>query len=199
MGRETMCPRQIQGRMDILEQWRIARVLPLIKGRLLDLGCGFNNLVRAYGSGVGTDVFPWEGIDVLVGNSALLPFPDDSFDTVTIVAALNHIPNRAQVLLEVRRVLRFDGKLIITMIGPRTGFLAHAVFARDEQRRGGMHPNEKKGMTRQQVLTLLGQCGFTTTSQIAFQLHLNRVFVAVKSQNRKDVKGCPEPTLTCRN
>lgn len=63
--------------MDILEGWRIAKVLPMIQGRLLDVGCGFNNLVKAYGSGVGVNVFPWKGVDVLIGDSAFLPFPDE--------------------------------------------------------------------------------------------------------------------------
>jgi ubiquinone/menaquinone biosynthesis C-methylase UbiE len=33
-------------------------------------------------------------VDYVVENSAKLPFDDASFDTVTIIAALNHIPNR---------------------------------------------------------------------------------------------------------
>src|SRR5262245_8036930 len=129
-------------RMDLLEGWRAARVLPLISGRLLDVGCGFNNLVSAYGSGVGVDIFPWEGIDILVGDSARLPFLDSSFDSVTIVAALNHIPNRAAALIEIRRLLRPGGSLIVTMIGPKTGRLAHRLFVRDEYTRGGMRPGE---------------------------------------------------------
>src|SRR5919109_4397828 len=115
-------------RMDALEGWRIGRVLPLVRGRLLDVGCGFNNLVRAYGRGVGVDVHPWLGVDVLLDDAARLPFPAATFDTVTILAALNHIPNRAAALREIRRVLRPSGRLIVTMIGPRTGVLAHMLF-----------------------------------------------------------------------
>jgi SAM-dependent methyltransferase len=170
--------------MDLLEGWRVARVLPLIRGRLLDVGCGFNNLVSAYGSGVGVDIFPWDGVDVLVGDPAELPFPDRSFDTVTIVAALNHIPNRAEALIEIGRVLRSCGRLVVTMIGPKTGLLAHALFVRDERTRGGMRPGEKGGMTRQEVVGLLRSCGFTIVREVPFQLGLNRVFVGLKNEDR---------------
>src|SRR6476620_9547381 len=36
-------------RMDPLERWRLRVVLPFVRGRLLDLACGYNNLVRAHG------------------------------------------------------------------------------------------------------------------------------------------------------
>jgi len=188
--------RKDKKRMDALEAWRHAKILPLIRGRLLDVGCGFNNLVEAHDSGIGIDVFPWEGIHVLVGSSATLPFPSGSFDTVTIVAALNHIPNRADTLLEIQRVLRSSGRLIVTMIGPRTGIFAHILFGRDERTRGGMLRNEEKGMTRQDVMGLLNRCGFTTAQIIPFQLGLNHVFVAVKSEQAcipfEDLIGKPE-------
>jgi SAM-dependent methyltransferase len=168
-------------RMDILEGCRIARVLPLVQGRLLDVGCGFNNLVRAYGSGVGMDVVGWPGVDVIVENPVILPFPSACFDTVTMLATLNHIPDRAQVLAETRRVLCDDGRLVLTMIGPNTGRLAHWLFRRDEGTRGGMQAGEKRGMRREEVIDLLGQSGFAVLTQVPFQLGLNRVFVAVKS------------------
>ncbi len=172
-------------RMDLLESWRISKVAPLVEGRLLDVGCGFNNLVTRYGSGVGVDIYPWDGINVQIGDSALLPFPDACFDTATIVAALNHIPDRAETLLEIRRVLRSDGRLIVTMIGPKTGILAHLLFHQDENVRGGIEPGEKKGMVWPEVIDLLEKSGFTIKQQIPFQLGLNRVFVATKKEENK--------------
>ena len=74
---------------DRLGQWllrqRIRAVMPSIRGRLLDLGCGTNQLVGAYpGDGVGVDVHQWGGVDCVVDDSSDLPFDDGSFDTVTI-------------------------------------------------------------------------------------------------------------------
>lgn len=167
--------------MDALERVRIAKVLPFVKGRLLDLGCGFNNLVRLYGAGVGVDVYPWPGVNVLVGNSAFLPFPTHAFDTVTLLAALNHIPNRLDVLCEVRRVLADDGSLILTTIGPTTGRIAHVLFAKDERTRGGLRKGESLGMTRQEVKELLRAARFVVRETVPFEFHLNCAFIARKA------------------
>lgn len=171
----------VQGTMDLLEGWRRRKVMPHIRGRLLDIGCGFNNLVRRYdGPGVGIDVFAWPGVDVLVRHPLRLPFRSESFDTVTIIAALNHIPNRETVLRDVHRVLRPEGRLILTMIGPLTGILAHLLFTQDEAVRGGMREGETKGLRHRQVLGLLASTGFVIRRVESFQLRLNRVYVAEK-------------------
>ena len=168
-------------RMDPLESWRRKKVLPYIRGRLLDVGCGFNNLVRSYsGPGIGVDVFPWPGIDVRIGDAAHLPFGPESFDTVTIIAALNHIPNRDFALREMRRVLRPGGRLVLTMIGPLTGVIAHLLFRQDEHVRGGMVEGERQGLRRRDVHRALSAAGFTLTHAESFQLGLNRVYVGEK-------------------
>jgi hypothetical protein len=178
-GDET--PQEIaRRRMDLLEPWRHRVVLPFIRGRLLDLACGYNNLTRAHGSGVGADVFPWEGIDIRIGDAAQLPFRDCSFDTVSVVAALNHIPNREAALLAVMRVLRPEGRFLATMIGPTTGRLAHMCFHQDEARRGGMRQGEVDGIRPRAMRVLLRQAGLDLVREVPFQLGLNRLYVARK-------------------
>lgn len=166
-------------RMDRLESWRLRMVLPLVRGRVLDIGCGYNNLCHAYsGWGVGVDVYPWPGTDVAIGNAAELPFAAASFDTVTILAALNHIPNRREALCGIHRVLRPDGQLILTMIGPLTGIVAHIFFRHDEDVRGGFTPGELKGMRPALVRSLLRETGYRLAREIPFQWGLNRVYIA---------------------
>ena len=166
--------------MDPLEAWRLRVVRPLVQGRLLDLACGYNNLVRSHGHGVGADVFPWEGIDVRIGDAALLPFRSGSFDTVSVVAALNHIPDRTGALLEVMRVLRPGGLFLATMIGPWTGHVAHLLFHRDEHTRGGMQPGELDGLRPREMRALLREAGMEPVREVLFQLGLNRLYVARK-------------------
>jgi SAM-dependent methyltransferase len=163
--------------MDLLEPWRLRVVRPFVRGRLLDLACGYNNLSRAHGFGLGADVFPWEGIDVRI-DAARLPFRDGSFDTVSVVAALNHIPHREAALLAVMRVLRPGGLLLATMIGPWTGRFAHLLFHQDEARRGGMRPGEVDGIRPPAMRALLQQAGFELVDEVPFQLGLNRLYVA---------------------
>lgn len=166
--------------MDFVEQLRLLQVLPHVRGRLLDIGCGYNNLVRRYGNGVGVDIYPWPGVDILVAREPRLPFPDGAFDTVAIIAALNHITDREAMLKEAGRVLRDDGRLILTMIGPLTGWFAHIIFRQDEQVRGGMKPGELKGMTSGQIKRLLEGAGFMIRLHKTFELGLNHLYVACK-------------------
>ena len=163
---------------------RIAAVLPHLRGRLLDVGCGTNELVAAYpAEGVGVDVYPWQGVDRVVDDAADLPFDDASFDSSTIVAALNHIPNRRQVLREVRRVLKTDGRIVITMISPGISRVWH--FLRRpwdaDQKERGMVAGEVYGLTRDEVRGLLTEAGFEIEHEARFMLGLNRLAVARKA------------------
>jgi SAM-dependent methyltransferase len=164
--------------MDALEDWRLSKVLPLVRGRLLDLACGYNNLVRAHGDGVGVDVYPWPGVDVVVEDAARLPFDDRSFDTVSVIAALNHIPNRAATLRELRRLVRPGGVFLATMIGPLTGRVAHFLFRHDEEVRGGMIEGEVDGIAPREMRSLITDAGFALVREQTFQLGLNRLYVA---------------------
>ena len=92
-------------RLTPIDEERVAIALGRCRGSLLDIGCGTNELARAYraqqGSAIGADVHPWPGADV-VCDTTRLPFPDRHFDTVVMLACLNHVPQskRSQVLQE---------------------------------------------------------------------------------------------------
>ena len=89
-----------------LEEERLRAVWPYLRGRILDVGAGPNTLMIRYGDGVGVDTHDWGGGAQLIEDAARLPFADSSFDTVTFLASLNHIPNRAAALVEARRLVR---------------------------------------------------------------------------------------------
>ena len=162
-----------------LAQKRVRAVLPHVSGRLLDVGCGSNRLVRHYANGVGIDVHPWPGADFVVPDTATLQWESESFDTITMIAALNHIPNRVAVLNECRRLLRPGGRVVITMLTPRTSRVWHWLRAPwdSDQRQRGMQPGEVYGFTSKQVLQLFRHAGFTLLSSHRFMLGLNRVYV----------------------
>jgi SAM-dependent methyltransferase len=164
-----------------LHDWRLRVVLPEVSGRCLDIGCGANRLVRRHpGGGVGVDVHQWGDVDVVVTDSSRLPFEDGTFDTITIVAALNHIPNRAATLLEARRVVRDDGRLVMTMIPPGISTVWHGLRRRSDadQTERGMKPGEVYGLTRAEVRALLAAAGFTVIAERSFMLGVNRLTVA---------------------
>ena len=178
---------------DRLGNWllrhRIAVVEPHLRGRVLDLGCGSNQLVRAYrasaaqpgaSDSLGVDVYPWEGVDLVVEDTAALPFESGAFDTVTIIAALNHIPEREAVLRETVRVLRPGGRIVVTMIPPgisRVWHLLRRPWDADQSERG-VKEGEVWGLTPQAVDALLQQAGYRLTAAQRFMAGINRLRVA---------------------
>ena len=167
----------------VLLDKRIKIVLPYLEGSLLDIGCGTNKLVRSYsGKGIGTDVYQWGDVDVIVKDAAKLPFDDKTFDTITMVATLNHIPNRTQVLLEAKRVLKDSGKLIVTMIPPKISRVWHGIrkpWDADQSERG-MKEGEVWGFSKPELKELLFKSGFQTIEEGSFNLGMNQFFVLKK-------------------
>ena len=164
--------------------WRIKAVLPHIRGRLLDIGCGTNALVKSYvGEGIGTDVYPWSNVDLIVKNSAELPFENETFDTVTIIAALNHIPNRGEVLTESHRVLRQNGRIIITMISPKVSRMWHFLCKLwdIDQKYRRMKQGEVFGLTLEEIHCLLSESKFDILFEKKYVLGRNCLTVAKKS------------------
>ena len=163
----------------LLERRRVTAVLPHVHGRLLDVGCGANQLVRRYANGVGIDVHPWKNVDMLVADSSSLEFTSETYDTVTFVACLNHIINRKPVIEECRRVLRRDGRVVVTMLTPRISRLWHLVRRPwdPDQRERGMQPGEVYGFTPTQMIALFCEHGFRLESMHRFMLGLNCLYV----------------------
>ncbi|MBI3609123.1 MAG: class I SAM-dependent methyltransferase [Nitrospirae bacterium] len=164
-----------------IDDERAAMALRYCRGSLLDVGCGPNALVKQYGRGVGVDVHPWHGVDVLC-DTTRLPFRNDAFDTVSMLACLNHIEAKEPVLQETRRVLKPGGHLLVTMIGPITGYVCHKVRYRydPDQLERGMHHDEQYGLSGRRVRRLLEGQGFRMEHGTSCLFGLNRLYVARK-------------------
>jgi ubiquinone/menaquinone biosynthesis C-methylase UbiE len=110
------------------------KVVPLAEGLVLEVGIGSGLNIPFYDAGkvskvIGLDPSPElnemaqkvvdktaaeNGLDVeiILGSAEAMPFPDDHFDTVVITYTLCTIPNAEAANLEIRRVLKPDGKLV---------------------------------------------------------------------------------------
>jgi SAM-dependent methyltransferase len=170
-----------------LEEERLTAVWPHLRGRVLDVGAGPNTLVKCYGNGVGVDVHDWGGGATVIEDASRLPFPAGSFDTVTFVACLNHIPNRQQALQEAWRLLRPEGSLIITMINPVLGEIGHRVWWYSEDKhRGGMLPGEVGGLWTGEIQKLCGAAGFRRREHARFVYGMNNLYVFERTQVPED-------------
>lgn len=166
-----------------IDDERVIMALKYSRGRVLDIGCGANNFVHSYGNGVGVDVFPWDGCDVVIKDAATLPFKKGEFDTITYLACLNHIPNRNASVKSAYKLLNPGGQVLITMITPRWGKFIHWLRFRndpDHKDRHIDHDHELLGMSEKQVSDILRAAGFKNIRRRRFAFGLNNLYIANK-------------------
>lgn len=166
-----------------IDDERVIMALRHAKGKALDVGCGANNFMRSYGNGVGVDVYPWEGVDQVLEDAAKLPFKNGTFETISYLACLNHIPNRADALREAYRVMKPGGRLLVTMIPPVMGRFIHWLRFRndpDHQDRDIDHDHELLGMHSTHVRSLMKDAGFVNITRHRFVFGINSMYVGEK-------------------
>ena len=169
-----------------------------VHGRVLDIGCGrHNTFVKEFapGDSVGIDVFRYEGLsdEHVVEDMTNLPFDDASFDSVTFIANLNHVPrnDRDAELREAFRVLRPGGRIVVTMGNPVAEVAIHKlvelydrVFGTklDMDNERGMHEDEDLFLREAEIVERLAAAGFRDVRKTYFttQWGLNHLFTADK-------------------
>jgi ubiquinone/menaquinone biosynthesis C-methylase UbiE len=170
-----------------------------VEGACLDVGCGYNNrFIKEFvgGNGTGIDIYKYEGLSDadIVEDMAHLPFDDKTFDTVTFIANINHVPKsqRDAELAESYRCLKRGGKIIVTMGNPIAEILVHQIVRLSDQLCGakadidserGMKEGEAYYLTDKEIIERLRRAGFHNIRKSYFwtQWFLNHMFVGYKS------------------
>lgn len=123
--------------------WLYPKINSFLSGRVLDVGCGLGDFI-AYRSKdtVGTDIIPESvsfcrarGVEAHVMTEGSIPFSTGEFDGVVLDNVLEHINKPQNLLIEINRVLKPLGVLIIGVPGPK-GFASdpdHKVYYDQEQ------------------------------------------------------------------
>lgn len=179
----------------LLRRLRLRKVMPyILKGQpLLDVGCG---TAATFLREISPYVNEAHGVDFKVHNGQIgtnvytkqltfsdrLPFEDNQFSTVTMLAVLEHISNEAGIIDEVYRVLRPGGKLVLTVPSvwakPVLEFLSYrlGIISEAEIR------DHKRYYTRARLRACLTNNGeFSVFFHRYFQLWMNNFCVVTKA------------------
>lgn len=178
----------------LLMNWRLGKVKRYISSGdiILDIGCGtqakllhfFSPIIK---SGVGIDYDLNKKI--ISGNITLLPltftgklpFKDETFTKVTMLAVLEHIKTDIVIadIKEIRRVLRKNGLLIMTTPRPNSQPLLEA-FANLGIISKGEIFDHKKYYDKKDILEVCEKTGFRLLQYRTFQLGLNSLIILIK-------------------
>jgi SAM-dependent methyltransferase len=173
----------------LLQDWRIGKAVRWVPpgARVLDVGCHdgalFRRLGPALGHGLGLDpalVGPISGerYELQPGSfPADAPDEPDSFDAVTMLAVLEHVPSDQQPVLAdaVHRLLRPGGRLILTVPSPRVDSILDVLTRL--RILDGMEAEQHYGFQPDDVEPLMLGAGLTLAEHTTFQARLNHLFV----------------------
>lgn len=178
----------------MLRRMRLARVLPTLLRhrdcRLLDVGCGWEarllHEVEPYvREAVGID-FKAPRLShpklktVTMTLATELPLESASFDVVTLLAVLEHLSHPREMLLEIARVLRPGGQLVMTVPSkaakPVLEFLAYRLHVVSEAE----IRDHKRYYDRRSLAEALEGTGLRLDRHRYFQLGMNNFVLATK-------------------
>jgi len=172
---------------------KVARHIPP-KCEVLDVGCGTGRLIRYLPSecsyvGVDEDVaaieenrrtFPQVGFEVLDICTRTYPFQEQSFDAIVLAAVIEHIDDPLHLMKQLFRILKPDGRLIMTTPSPFGGYI-HAIMAFLGLLSRHAAEEHKDFYDLASIKELIHPAGFILDLFIPFQLGMNQLFIVKKA------------------
>jgi len=140
-----------------------------VKGDLLDFGCGakpYKSLFENTLSYVGVDIendshnHTNEEIDYYY-NGETLPFENEAFDIVFSSEVLEHVPNLHKSLAEIKRVVKDNGLILMTL---PFSFSEHEM------------PHDYRRFTTNGVVEILDEFGFEIVNKKSYGTYIEVIF-----------------------
>jgi len=179
-----------------LSRFRLKKVLDHIDDWqvVCDIGCGKHmNLLKTISSvsrqciGIDKKIPPNHYSNIIIKTLCLdnrIPLGDQSVDVVTLLAVLEHLDKEVEIIQEIRRILKSDGKLLITVptekAKPALDFLSYKLHlvSKEEIR------DHKRYYTVEKLEKLLMDNGFVCAQIETFEFGFNLFCYAEKAENQ---------------
>lgn len=174
----------------LLQRWRIYLAAKAIRphDRVLDIGCFQGEFLiyveKRIDTGIGID--PLLGIESIGEKIKLLrwsfqepmPFPDNYFDVIVMLATIEHINDREAIAREGSRLLKSAGRMIITVPEPAVDIVIDLLVRL--RLADGMSLEQHSGFKPDSLPGIFSNYGFRLAARRKFQLGLNNLFVFEK-------------------
>ena len=177
-----------------LQRWRFRMARPWIlpDSHLLDIGCHqgefFDFLGKSISRGIGLDPLaitrqtPRYHVLPLCFKTPLA-YPDESFDVITLLATLEHMPQKETLPHECWRLLRPEGRVILTVPSPHVDLIVAGL--QWLRLADGMSLEQHHQFQPAETLPLFFRHSFRLLCRRRFQLGLNQLFVFYKQTNSR--------------
>lgn len=114
-------------------------IRPYLCGSILDIGCGYGSIIRAFAPAIkkyvgidhDPDVVDWlkrhfpeyEFLTLDIDNEPISI--QDKFDTILIIAVLEHLSRPGKLVLNLPKLLKPGGRVVLTSPTPLGGWIHH--------------------------------------------------------------------------
>ena len=173
----------------ILQRWRIDKAVAHVRpgDRLLDVGCHEGELIGrvaarvASATGVDPVAAPHEGPRRSIRRGVFpgeIDFPPGSFDCITALAVLEHVPDPAGFARACAAALAPGGRVVITVPHAAVDRILEVLIAL--RLVDGMAHEEHHGFEAASTQALFEAAGLALARRERFQLGLNTLYVFAK-------------------
>lgn len=172
----------------VLQRWRIGVAVPFVRDgdRVLDVGCFDDTLLSsvsgriASGIGIDPEAEPrsTDGYELRRDTLETAELPLASFDALTMLAVLEHVPDPAATAGRCFELLAPGGRAILTVPHPLVDRILDVAMAL--RILDGMEAEAHHGFDPGETRPVFEAAGFRLAHEARFQLGLNRLFVFEK-------------------